>query len=548
MKSKTFFVKLTVLLLALTFCLGISFTACSENEEQQRPQTETEEPFEPARDSGVESDLYRRYAEYKENSTLAFKNNSPLDKNSFSYEISEGRVTIVSYTGEESIIVVPEEIDGAPVISISQGAFTNKALTTLILPKTVQRMEDGALVGCQNLEVIYYPNSIYEISDAVLDEASYSSLRTLIVNATMAPRFTKSTDGGFAVKLSRFLAARDEKKIIVISGSSTYQGLATEYMEALLGGDYKVINFGTTRPRPGLFYLEALSHYTDGDDIFIYAPENSAYMMGEGKLTWRMIRDLEGMNNLFRYVDISSYYGYFSAFAELNREYNYTSVECKYEYIADNGYISNGNRIYTDKNGDYQHYYREEYENRGGYIDTYFITFNNRYKSIDDFQWNDTENQAANKDYTDPSNKTWTSIDRAELLLRMNKIINKAKESGSGVYFGFCPADEYAIVEEAKNEAWLLAYDKLITDLYDFDGIIGSCTDYIYNHKYFYDCAFHVNDYGRAYRTYHLYLDIAELLGVSSPSGFLSCGTDFDGCVFEEGSTGEPLVGVEFLN
>jgi len=157
MKSKTFFVKLTVLLLALTFCLGISFTACSENEEQQRPQTETEEPFEPARDSGVESDLYRRYAEYKENSTLAFKNNSPLDKNSFSYEISEGRVTIVSYTGEESIIVVPEEIDGATVSAIAKGAFSGGGVRAVYLPDTVEHIAQGAFDNCEGLTTLRIP-------------------------------------------------------------------------------------------------------------------------------------------------------------------------------------------------------------------------------------------------------------------------------------------------------------------------------------------------------------------------------------------------------
>jgi hypothetical protein len=77
---------------------------------------------------------------------------------------------------------------------------------------------------------------------------------------------------------------------------------------------------------------------------------------------------------------------------------------------------------------------------------------------------------------------------------------------------------------------------------------MGSAVDYVYNHKYFYDCAFHVNDYGRAYRTYGLYLDIAEAIGLEAPNGFLSKGTDFDGCLFEEGSDGTPLVGVDFLD
>ncbi len=463
--------------------------------------------------------------------------------------ITEG-VVITKYLGDESTVCIPEQIDGSPVIAIASGAFTNKRLATLILPKTIQRVEDGALVGCSCLDTLYYPNGIYEISDDALDAESYSSLKSLIVNATIAPRFTTSTDGGFAVKLSRFLAALDEKKIIIISGSSTYQGLATEYMEALFGGEYTVINFGTTRPRPGLIYLEALSHFTDSDDIFVYAPENSAFMMGERLLNWRMIRDLEGMSNLFRYVDISNYEGYFSAFAELNRDYNYKTPALRYEQFVDNGYYSSGNRIFTDKNGDYQHYYRREYENKGGYVDAYYVTFNNRFKSIDDLVWNDVEGQAQNKNWRDETNPTWTSIDRPELIEQMNMAIGKAKASGARVYFGFCPVDEYAVIDEAKNRDWLAAYDAMLDENYDFDGILGSCADYIYSSEYFYDCAFHVNDYGRVYRTYNLYRDIAEAIGITDISGIYSVGTHYDGCVFEDGATddGTPVFGVDFLS
>lgn len=458
-------------------------------------------------------------------------------------------VVITEYIGDESEVCIPEQIDGKAVIAIASGAFTDKRVATLVLPKTLQRVEDGAFVGCACLEVMYYPNGIYEISDAAFDAETYSGFKSLIVNASIAPRFTKSTDGGFAVKLSRFLAALDEKKIIIISGSSTYQGLATEYMEALFNGEYTVINFGTTRPRPGLFYLEALSRFTDSDDVFVYAPENSAFMMGERLLNWRMIRDLEGMSNLFRYVDISNYEGYFSAFAELNRDYNYKNPELKYEQFVDNGYYTSGNRVFTDENGDYQHYYRRDYENKGGYVDAYYVTFNNRYKSIDDLVWNDVEGQAQNKNWRDETNPTWTSIDRPELIEQMNMAIGKARESGASVYFGFCPVDEYAVVEEARDLDWLLAYDEMIKQNYDFDGVLGSCADYIYSSEYFYDCAFHVNDYGRVYRTYNLYRDIAETIGMTELNGIYSVGTSFDGCVFEDGATddGVPPCGVDFL-
>ena len=269
--------------------------------------------------------------------------------------------------------------------------------------------------------------------------------------------------------------------------------------------------------------------------------------MGEGFLSWRLIRDLEGMNNLYRYVNISNYYGYFSSHTELNQTYSYTVKERKYEEMCKNGGNYNGTWYGTDKNGDYQNVKRQAYENVGGYIDSYYITLNNRFKSMDEGLWNDETHQEANKDYTDLNNPTWRSIDTPEMVARMNYVINKAKASGAGVYFGFAPADAYALVEAAKNTEWLLDYDALIMDLYDFDGLMGSAADYVYNHKYFYDCAFHVNDYGRAYRTYGLYVDIAKILGLEKINGYYSKGTDFDGCLFEEGSDGTPLEKVDFL-
>ena len=487
------------------------------------------------------------------------KETSPLDFDYESYTMEkpasakyapdwqESGVVIRDYLGEEDKVVIPERINGKPVIAISAGAFIDKTVKELVLPKTIQRIADSAFIGCSSLETVYFPNSIYELSDNIFDSATYENFTRLIVNATQAPRNTTTTDGGFAVKLCKLLRSEDEKKIIVISGSSSYQGLGTAYMEALFEGEYSVINFGTTRPRPGLFYLEALSHYTDEDDIFVYAPENSAFMMGEKKLTWRFLYDLEGMNNLFRYVDISNYKNYFSSFATLNQEAVTAKPELRYEQICENGYTSGGARVWTDANGDYQHPNRQYYVGKAGYVDTYFITYNERYKSINDFNWNDKENQEANKDYTDLTNPTWTSIDRPELVAQMNMAIGKAKASGAKVYFGFAPADADKLVDEAKNAEWLARYDALIDRLYDFDGSLGSCADYIFNHEYAYDCAFHVNDYGRTYRTYLLYTHICDKLGITDINGIYGVGTDFDGCLFEDGSDGTPRYKVSYL-
>ncbi len=443
-------------------------------------------------------------------------------------------VMITSYLGDSECVTVPERIGGKAVTGIAGGAFKNKSLKELALPKTMLKIEDGAFVGCSSLEKIYYPDAIYSISDAAFDEVSLASLKSLYVNAVMAPRYSATDTGAMTVKLSRLLAYSDTPRIIVIAGSSAYQGLSSEYMEALFGGEYAVINFGTTRTTNGMIYLEAMGALADGDDTVLFAPENSTYMMGECELYWKTLRDLEGMYNFYRYIDISAYENVFTAFSDFNQNYRYGRGVSRYEAAYD--------RITVNKTvnrfGEYQNAKRTGVMSGEGYIDAYFITLNERYKSKYEGQWDDKENQQMNNDYTDKTNKTWASIDEEPLLSSMNRAIAAAKSGGAKVYFSFCPVDADKLVPAARTSLWMAEYDKLIDTAFDFDGRIGRCEDYVFAHKYFYDCAFHPNDIGRTYRTYRLYLDLCETFGIS-PEEFLSQGTDFEGCIFE-GESGIP--------
>ena len=446
----------------------------------------------------------------------------------------ENGVIITKCLSDAKRVVIPEKIGGKAVIAIAAGAFNSRPVETVVLPKTLQKIEDGAFVSCSSLSTMYFPDGIYSISDAVLDSASYTSFKNLIVNATVAPRYAKDQYGAFAVKFCRVLSAGNEKMIIFVAGSSTYQGLGTQYLEALLDGKYRVINYGTTRTRPGYLYMEALAHYTDSEDIMVFAPENSAFMLGENLINKDMILQLEGVNNLYRYIDISRYTGYFTGFSDFNKD-RYTRSAVRYEAICSNNNVN--------KYGDYQHATRAKRETHN-YIDAYYVTFNNRIKSIKEGKWSDTANQAANKDYKDLNNETWTSLDRPELLAVINSAIDKVKATGAKVYFAFAPTDANAIVPEARSAAKIDEYDALIASVYHFDGLLGKAKDYVYAHEYFYDCAYHVNDYGRTYRTYDLYCDIADVLKIESVKGMYSLGESFEGCLFEKETD---RIAVDFL-
>jgi hypothetical protein len=379
---------------------------------------------------------------------------------------------------------------------------------------------------------MYFPDGLYVMNNEALDNASLRNLATIYVNATTPPRYSYVEGGRFAMKLSRLLYGKYDKQIVVIAGSSSYQGLGSEYLEALLEGEYRVVNFGTTRTTHGTMYLEAMGALLGEDDTVIYAPENSSYMFGERELYWKTLRDLEGMNNIYRYVDMRNYDNFFGAFTAFNRDRYQLGIQV-YESILNC-------RSYISKYGDNISGGREALSSN--YYDVYYITMNERIKSKNEGEWENKEFQEQNKDYTDLNNPTWCSFTDADFSSVVNHSIARAKSGGCKVYFGFCPIDASKLVDGANNKARFDAYDELILETFDFDGNLGSSVNYAYAHTYFYDNAFHLNDYGRTYRTYQMYLDLCTLFGITEVNGFTERGTGFAGCRFESGSSGNPLT------
>jgi len=156
MKNKELLLKVAVLLLVCLMGIAL-FSGCTEQNGEEGTEQESEENFKPAEDTGEESELFKRYEEYKENATLAFKNSPIAPKDDFSYEISGGKVKIVKYTGDESVIVVPERIDDAPVTTISKGAFCGGGLRAVYLPDSVESIEQGAFDDCGGLSTLRLP-------------------------------------------------------------------------------------------------------------------------------------------------------------------------------------------------------------------------------------------------------------------------------------------------------------------------------------------------------------------------------------------------------
>ena len=77
----------------------------------------------------------------------------------FEYEVIDGTITITGYTGTETDLVIPAEIDGYPVTAIGSNAFAGHGeLSFVTLPDSVASVGSGAFYGLADPSVIYVPS------------------------------------------------------------------------------------------------------------------------------------------------------------------------------------------------------------------------------------------------------------------------------------------------------------------------------------------------------------------------------------------------------
>ncbi len=112
-----------------------------------------------------------------------FSDDFPDDPRYFNYEVESGMTTnsiwhrqeknhaltkfagkglrITAYNGfETDRVIIPNEIDGQPVISIGEKAFKNATISEVILPKSIIAILSEAFSGCKNLKHIDLPDTL----------------------------------------------------------------------------------------------------------------------------------------------------------------------------------------------------------------------------------------------------------------------------------------------------------------------------------------------------------------------------------------------------
>ena len=379
-------------------------------------------------------------------------------------------IEIKGYVGEGGLVVIPEKIDGQPVLSIASGAFDGD-ITRVVIPRTVKTVEKDAFSACESLEEVVFFDSVVTVYDESFDR----NVSTVVLNAQRLPVYSGQIEGSFNVKYDR-LRTLEGKKIVVVSGSSSLNGIDSELFEELMPG-YSVVNYGTNAANPSLFFLDVISKYAGEGDIIVHAPEYGAGApMGTNEFHAKMFRGNEQCYDIFRDVDMSYYTDFWDSFREFQ--------------VGDSSDSSLVPAIHQSG----KEYQLDADINKYGDIGTVRTSvrgsFGSAFETFSDAGLNDANLNAVNK---------------------------KITARGAVMVMSFGPHDSSVIrPSELEREV----YDKVnayCAEVLDYP-VVSDVGEYIMEHKKFYDSEWHLNGEGAKERTRNLADDLKAYL--ADPSSY----------------------------
>lgn len=263
---------------------------------------------------------------------------------------------VSGYSGNDTIVSLPSEYEGEPVVGVAAGAFTgNSEITCLVFPSCIRVIEDSSCNDMENLYMIFLYDSLDYLSDDSF--AGDNSLTTAYFCAATAPRFSTWMNN-HSKKVEIMAYYKDvSPKMIAIGGSSTTYALNAEQLQDELDRDYLVLNCGSNGANLFNMTSEWAMRFMNEGDFLLHIPEYSFWQLGGVECRWESFRSFESCYNVFSWIPVYKYTEFFNSFMEyLDARRNMT--EMTYEdytsTLAPNGYYNDQGtlNVATRANGD----------------------------------------------------------------------------------------------------------------------------------------------------------------------------------------------------
>ena len=115
--------------------------------------------------------------------------------NGLIYVSNGSEIQINSYTGNDSTLIIPDNIGGTPVTRIGGGAFCEggKAIKNLIIPEGIKHIGDNAFYGLNIEGILMLPSSLEYIGDKAFYSGSYNGI---VVQGSPAIKFQALEQAG----------------------------------------------------------------------------------------------------------------------------------------------------------------------------------------------------------------------------------------------------------------------------------------------------------------------------------------------------------------
>jgi hypothetical protein len=87
----------------------------------------------------------------------------------YRYDSMLGGVVLTKYKGVSTMVRIPDEIEGEPVVSIGKEAFRNSEITNVYIPANVLRIGEGAFANCPKLSSVRVPDTVTGVGYGAFD-------------------------------------------------------------------------------------------------------------------------------------------------------------------------------------------------------------------------------------------------------------------------------------------------------------------------------------------------------------------------------------------
>ena len=380
------------------------------------------------------------------------------EQEAFTYTVSSKQVTITHYKGDHETVVIPETIDGMPVVKIAAHAFLNGKFKTLYLSRNLLTIEDNAFVGCKSLTTLYMCDTPSSMKDTSFSNCN--QLQKLYMLACLDPRHSNSNNGTYKIKYQRLLTA-EGKKMIFHAGSNVSYGIDIPTIHKMLDNEYAGVNFGCNQGTPAVFYIEvAVAHMNPGD-VVVLCPEYHQYQYGYNEMNTTTWQIFEGAYNAYADVDIRNYIKVFTSFASFNAN-RYKSTIRTYET-----YNTAGGAPSVTKFG------------------VYNVNHNGQTSGLkgDIVKWENSKGTLALD--LNLLNKSYNA--------NMNKAIDMVLDKGGKVYISFASTMKQAVKEAYLAQSHLDAFRAAVVKAFPKATVISDPGTYILDKSWFYNSYYHLS-------------------------------------------------------